>query len=247
MRNGAEAFIAVSESMIQQIRETQMEAVEQAANLITECIVADGVLFTIGTGHSYYLAAESFARAGGLWPVQVIGSGSLAMIDGSARSGRMERLEGLAACVLPDYDMRAGDVIMVISNSGRNAVPVEAALYARERGLKVIALTNVAHSMAEVPHHSTGKRLSEVADVVLDNCGVHGDAAVEVAGLAYRVGPTSTVTGALLIQAVVTQVIANLLERGIQPPVLISGNVDVPNRDQYYRAFAAKARPIKHR
>lgn len=247
MSKGIHAFFQQSNEIMRRLQETQEGPLTEAAELIANSIAGGGLLFALGTGHSYYLAGEAFARAGGLWPVQMIACSNLSMVDGSARSSRTERLEGYAACILADYDMRAGDVLLAISNSGRNAVPLEACLYARERGLKTIALTNVAHSQAESSRHSSGKRLAEVADIVLDNCGVHGDSAVSLPGLPYAVGPTSTVTGALLVNAMITQVVANLIDRGIEPPILVSANVDVPNRQALYQRYAAFNRPLKHR
>lgn len=245
--SGAESFFAASAAIMQRLQQTQLPALRQAAAVITDSIAGGGLLYTFGTGHSYYLAAEPFARAGGLWPVQVVACSNLSMLDGSARSGRTERLEGYAACLLADYDLRPGDVMLVISNSGRNAAPIEAALYARERGLRVIALTNCTHSLAEPPRHPSGQRLLDVADVVLDNCGVHGDASVELEGLDLKVGPTSTIMGATLIHALMTEVVANLLARGIEPPVLISGNVEVPDRERRYARLATYGRALRHR
>lgn len=247
MLTGTDAFFQVMNEMIKRLEETQTGTIRQAAELVTESLANGGILFTVGTGHSYYLAAEPFARAGGLWPVQVVACANLSMIDGSARSSRTERLEGYIGCVLPDYDMRPGDVMMIVSNSGRNAVGIEAALYAREKGLKTIAVTNVEHSRAESSRHSSGKKLMDLADVVLDNCGPHGDASVTLPDLPFKVGPTSTITGAILIQAMVTQVVSNLQARGVTPPVLISGNVDFPGREDRYRAMLQSSRPLRHR
>lgn len=244
---GAVGYFQVANDIIARLEATQMDALLKAAEFVTESISNGGMLFTFGTGHSYYLAGEAFARAGGLYPVQIIACSNLSMLDGSARSGRTEKTEGYVACILADYDIRPGDVVLVISNSGRNAAPIEACLYAHAKGAKVIAITNVAHSSHEAPRHSNGKRLMDIADVVLDNCGPHGDAAVELPGLTYKVGPVSTVMGAMLVNALVTQVASNLQERGIEPPVLVSGNVDIPDRERIYQNLARWPRPLKHR
>jgi uncharacterized phosphosugar-binding protein len=245
--SGAEAFFAATGAMFRRLQETQMESIRAAGRLVAESISKGGLIFTLGTGHSYYLAAEAFARAGGLWPVQVIACTNLSMLDGSARSSRTERLEGYAACILPDYEMRQGDVLIAISNSGRNAVPIEASLYARERGLKVVAATNVAHSMSVPSRHSSGNRLLDVADIVLDNCGVPGDAAVALPGMDVRVGSTSTIMGAVLIQAVMVEAVSQLQAMGLEPPVLISGNVDTPDRERRYKSLTEYGRTLKHR
>jgi len=239
-------FIDLTIGVIQEIQKSQRAALASAANLVANCIASDGMMFTIGTGHSYFLAAEPFCRAGGLAPVQQVVSGTLGMVDGSARSSAVEKLCGFAEAVLSEYDIRKGDVLLVVSNSGRNAVPIESALYARQQGASVIAVTNVAHSMSEPSRHPSGQRLLDVADIVLDNCGVHGDAALALDGLNLKVGPTSTIAGAVLINALMAQVTANLIAMGRTPPVLQSANVDDPDRAVKDRRHLV-SRPIKHR
>jgi uncharacterized phosphosugar-binding protein len=123
------------------------------------------------------------------------------------------------------YELEPGDLIVVISNSGINPVPLEVALYAKERGVTVAALTNLEHSSRAESRHSSGKKLFEVADLVLDTGGKRGDAVVPLEGVDWRVGPTSTMISVALLNAVVAQTAQNLLERGITPPALISANV----------------------
>jgi uncharacterized phosphosugar-binding protein len=127
---------------------------------------------------------------------------------------------------LDDYDVQAGDVIIVISNSGRNAAPVEMALEAKERGLVVVALTSLAHARSVPPKHASGKRLNEIADIVLDNQGVPGDGILKLEGLQPRVGPTSTVMGAIILNAIMVQAVTYILEAGGTPPVAFSANLD---------------------
>jgi uncharacterized phosphosugar-binding protein len=142
------------------------------------------------------------------------------------KSSYLERLEGYGA-ILFDYVKPAPeDIFIIISNSGRNAVPIEMALEAQKRGHKVIAVTSVAYSQSSTSRHSSGKRLFEAADVVLDNCSRAGDVAVKVPGLAQGLGPTSTITGAYLLNAVIVQATCKLIEKSVEPPVLWSGNLD---------------------
>ena len=226
MVDGAERFFTVAEGLLRRLRDSQMEAIERAADVVASRIAVGGTLFTFGSGHSHSIAVEAFARAGGLRPVQLVTNGTLAMVESPARASRVERLPGYAACVLADYNLCSGDVLLIASNSGVNAVVIEAALYARERSIPVIAVTSGMHSSREAPKHPSGKRLLDLADVVLDNCGVHGDAAVALPGVPQHVGPTSTVAGAILINALMVQVAANLSRRGMSPPLLESGNVN---------------------
>jgi uncharacterized phosphosugar-binding protein len=139
--------------------------------------------------------------------------------------GKAERLEGYAAVLLRQFDVRNGEVIIISSNSGINPLPVEMALEAKEWGLKVIAITSMAHTQDATSRHSNGKKLYQVADLVIDNCGIVGDAAIKVPGFPGRAGATSSIAGVAIINAIAVQVAENLTEKGITPPILISSNV----------------------
>jgi uncharacterized phosphosugar-binding protein len=181
---------------------------------------------TFGTGHSHLLAREISLRAGTLAPINLVYDPSLAGSLQMEKSSYLERLEGYAE-ILMDYTAPSPeDIFIIISNSGRNAVPIEMALEARKRGHKVIGLTSVAYSRSSTSRHSSGKRLFEIADVVLDNCGKHGDAVLKLPSLEQWLGPTSTITGAYLLNAVMVQAAFNLIDRSVEPPVLWSGNLD---------------------
>ena len=207
---------------------TQRPVLEAAAARIADALVAGRFLYAFGTGHSHMLAEEIFYRAGGLACAAAILDPPLMLHEGAAASSDREREPGYAARLLARYPLAAGDVLVVASNSGRNAVPVEMALAARERGLTVIALTSLAHSRAFPSRHPSGKRLFEVADLVLDNQGIPGDAGLELPGLPRRVGPTSSLTGILLLNALVVRAIELALDRGHCPDVYASSNADVP-------------------
>jgi len=186
----------------------------------------DRLVYVFGAGHSHLLAYEVFARAGGLAQMQPILDHGLDFGSGARRQGGFERLPGYARIVIQDYDIRPGDVMIVISNSGRNPAPVEMALEGKKRGATVIALTSLPHSMSVSSSDPSGKRLFEVADLVLDTGCVAGDALVKLEGLPPRVGPGSTVIGALILNAIVVQVAKNLLDRGETPAVAFSGNLE---------------------
>jgi uncharacterized phosphosugar-binding protein len=202
----------------------QVEAIHRAAEFVARTIERNGLVHTFGTGHSHLLAEEIFSRAGGLLPVNVIESAATMLHEDVVASGAWERLSGVAAVMLDSASIDSqSDVLIVISNSGRNAAPIEAAEWGRQHGVPVIALTSVAHSRSMPAVARSGKRLCEVADVVLDNLGLPGDALVDIQpGL--RVGATSTAIGACLLQCVVLETVQTCLARGIQPPVLRSGN-----------------------
>jgi uncharacterized phosphosugar-binding protein len=212
--------------LLVQAEETQAKAIRIAGQLIADCLANEGLIHVFGTGHSHMLAEELFYRAGGLAPVNAILDSGLMLHESALTSTDLERLEGYTAVVLRRYTFSPLDVMIIISNSGRNPGPIEAALEARRHNLPVIAVTALAYSQASDSRHSSGKRLFELADVVLDNGGLAGDAAVEVDGLSGRICPTSTIIGAALLQAVVYETVCALLSRGIQPRIVQSANLD---------------------
>ena len=210
---------------------TQAEAVSAAADLVAERLAAGRPFHLLGTGHAHMLAEELFYRAGGLFNINPILDPGLMLHSSALASSQFERLPGYARIVLDQHPLAAGDAILIASNSGVNAVPVEAALVSKERGLKVIALTSLNHSRSVDPRHPSGKKLFELADIVLDNCGCLGDAALEVAGLPGKIEATSTVIGAVILHSLTYEIVQRLIQVGQTPPVVISANV--PGGDQY--------------
>jgi uncharacterized phosphosugar-binding protein len=213
---------------------------EQAAQAIFESLQAGGVFHVFGSGHSHALAEEAYHRAGGLVPVNAIQEAFLTPLTSPRMSAWLERVSGLARIILDDHDLRPEEVLMVISNSGINAVPIEVALEGKARGLTVIALTSLAHSRGVPSRHASGRRLFEVADIILDNCGEPGDAAVRYEGLPGRVAPTSLLAGAYIINSLVCRVVELSLAKGLVPPVYLSANV--PGGEEHNRALEAKYR-----
>jgi uncharacterized phosphosugar-binding protein len=224
-RMSAELYIAEIMKLIDRVKETQLGNIKRAAELITDAIMRDRLVYLFGAGHSHLLAYDVFVRAGGLAQMQAMADPGLVFIGGARRQGGFERLPGYAQQLIPDYDIQPGDVMIVISQSGRNPAPVEMALEGKARGATIIALTSLPHTMSVTAANPAGKRLFEVADLVLDNCCPPGDALVKLEGLLPRVAPGSTVLGALILQAIVAQVAQNLLDRGALPAVGISGNL----------------------
>jgi len=93
-------------------------------------------------------------------------------------------------------------------------------------GATIIAVTNMTYSSSVASRHPSGLRLFELADVVIDNHGVPGDAVVQLPGLAQPVGPTSTVVGAAIVNSIVVGVAESLLQQGLVPPIFYSANLD---------------------
>lgn len=213
-------------AVLSRIETEQMQAIRSAGELVGDSIAAGGILHTFGSGHSHMIAEEAFFRAGGLAPVNAILDERLVFFNGAAESTHAEREPGYAEVLLKREDIRARDAAIIISNSGRNAVPIEVALGMKARDVKVIAITNLKQSMRSTSRHSSGKRLFELADVVIDNCVHEGDAALEIPGIPYRIGPMSTVAGAAIINAVVIEGVEVLQKRNLPVPVFSSANIE---------------------
>lgn len=212
--------------IIESIIISQLGAIEECAEAFAEALMNDRNIFLFGTGHSHMLAEEVFYRAGGLVKLQPILETSLMLHEGAAKSTEIERLEGYADILADTYSFQKNDVIVIISNSGRNGVPVDMALLAKEKGLKVIALTNIRHSSMSPSRHKSGKRLFEIADIVLDNMGCPGDASVYFEKLGRNACPTSTSAGAAILHAAVAGAIEIMLKNNVIPEVFSSSNVD---------------------
>lgn len=144
----------------------------------------------------------------------------------ASASTEWERKEGYAAEVLKRYSLGVGDVLFVVSNSGRNAVPIEMAMEADKRGAKVIAISSAKHSGGFASRHSSGKKLADVAHLVIDNGSVAGDAAVEISGLPQKVGPTSTITSAFILNSIIAEAVSRAVAVGKPPEVYPSINTD---------------------
>jgi uncharacterized phosphosugar-binding protein len=217
-------YVDAASHVLAEVAATQGEALEEAARLAADSVAAGGVLHLFGAGHSQLLALDAYVRAGGLACVNPILDPDLSPATG-LELARVERTSGRAAAILEGEDLRPGEVVLVVSNSGVNAVPVEVALGCRERGLRVVALTNLEQAKRTAPRHPSGARLHELADVVIDNRCPVGDAAVTLAS-GDRVGPLTTVVGAAVVTALCARVAELLLAQGRRPPVLASQNLD---------------------
>lgn len=211
-------------------RDRLAEPMEKAAVLIAEAARADHRVYVFGTGHSHMMAEELHYRAGGLAITVPILCGAIMLQDGAVASSHFERMQGAIEPILERYKIGAGDVLIVVSNSGVNAAPIEAALHARAKGAAVIALTSVTYSNTIAKGRT---QLSSLADVVLDNDAPAGDAVLEIEGSALNVGPVSTALGVTILNAIFADVAARLVGEGHAPIYLsanMPGSADI-NRD----------------
>ncbi len=212
--------------ILEEVKATQLENISKAAELSAESIANGGLLHSFGTGHSHLVAADVYLRAGGLLPVHAILEPGLMLHEQPFKSGELERLPGLAERVLPHHPLNSGDTLLVISNSGRNAVPIEAAMFGKKMGLSVVAVTSLKHSKSVSSRHPGGKKLYEIADVVIDNCAPPGDAILEHEEVPVPFGAISGITGPFILQALASEIVSTLVRKGIEPPVIASGNLD---------------------
>lgn len=224
--------------ILSEVTEKQMPAIDRCSEAFSDALKNDRTIFLFGTGHSHILAEELFYRAGGLVRLQPVLETSLMLHESASKSTEIERLEGYAEILFNSYNMKKDDVIVIASNSGRNGIPVDMALIAKEKGLTVIALTSVTHSKAGASRHKSGKRLFEIADIVLDNMGELGDASVDFPELGRKACPTSTSIGAAILHAAVAGAIEIMLRDGVIPEVFSSSNVD--GGDAINEAFIEK-------
>ena len=240
MREGASPYHDTIVALLDRIARSQGDALERAAQVIFASLRAGGVLHVFGSGHSHCLAEEAYHRAGGLVPVNAIQEVFLTPLTPPRVSGELERVSGLAARLLDGHVIRRGDVLLAVSNSGINPVSVEIADEGKRRGMTVIALTSVRHSQSVASRHPSGLRLLDRADVVLDNCGEPGDAAVSYPGLSWKVAPTSLLAGSYLINALVCRIVELFLACGLVPPIHVSANI--PHGDEHNRTMEATYR-----
>lgn len=214
------------EKIFNKVEETQQENIEQAAQLVAKTCEINGRFYVFGSGHSHMIAEEIYIRAGGLAFVKGILPPELMLHQMPNKSTYLERIDGYSESLLHLYKIDERDTILIISNSGRNNVPIEMALEAKKKGAKVIAMTSLDHSKHETSRHKSGKKLYEIADVVIDNCAKKGDAAYFVEGFDIPTGPTSDATGIVIANTLIVRVIDLLVSKGIKPPVFKSSNID---------------------
>ncbi|WP_317443965.1 SIS domain-containing protein [Streptomyces collinus] len=224
----ADLFFDAAIGLLQRVREEEAEAITAAGTLLADTVAAGGRLFAFGAGHSSLAAQDVVYRAGGLALMNLLAVPGVVGVDVTPATlgSALERVDGLASAVLDSSPLRAGDALVIISLSGRNALPVEMALGARALGVRVIGVTSVAYATETSSRHSSGTFLRDHCDIVLDSKIAVGDAELTLDTIPAPFAPASTVVTSALMQAVMATTAATLADRGIEPPLLRSGNVD---------------------
>lgn len=221
-----ETIFTTGKEIVERLYNTQKDNLHEASMLIATAHKNGHKFFVTGSGHSHSVAEEMYGRAGTLAFTVPILTQELTLIDHPVKSTYLERLEGYAKILIDLYKVSEGDVVLIASNSGRNAFPVEMAMEAKKKGAKVICITNMKHSQATTSRHSSGKKLYEVSDVIIDNCGEIGDASTSVKGTDKIIFPTSSIANAFICQTINGEVCACLHDMGCEVEVFISANLD---------------------
>lgn len=213
--------------ILQKAIESQENVLKAVADKMADVIADDHIIYVFGAGHAGIISEEMFYRAGGLVPiVPIFAPGLVTFTRPATLETELERLSGYASLLLKACKVSDRDLLIVHSNSGRNTVAIEMAEEARRNGTPVVALTSVTHSSSVSSRHPAGFKLMDVADYVIDNCGVVGDAVVPLDGTEQYSGSTSTVVGAALMNALVVETAMTLLARGFEAPIFRSANLD---------------------
>ncbi len=226
---------------IKQAIEKNEETIKLVAEKFAENIENDKIIHTFGTGHSHMLGIEMFARAGGLGNVNAILDPDVLTSNGAQRSCALEKLPGLADIIFDSYTIEKGDIMLITSNSGRNAVPIEMAMRCQKEGIYCIALTNLEQSKNTVSRHPSGKRLFECVDCVIDSCIPSGDATLDINGI--KTGPASSIVTMTLMNTIIFEAIKIVVSHGKKPYVFQSQNVDGFDNDAIYKHYQTR---VKH-
>ncbi|MBP3348519.1 MAG: SIS domain-containing protein [Clostridia bacterium] len=206
---------------------TQQDTLNKVSELLAEKIENKNNVFVFGCSHAGILAEEVFYRTGGLAVINpIFFPGFMLNTRPITMTSQLERLPGLGKIILEQNHVSEGDLLILHSVSGRNTVPVDMALEAKKLGVTTVCITNISYSNAVTSRHPSGKRLFEVCDLVIDNCGDVGDAAITLDGLAEKIGPTSTAVGTALLNAIVIDAVEKMISDGIVPPVFMSANLN---------------------
>jgi uncharacterized phosphosugar-binding protein len=214
--------------LLKRIEDEEGPALSQAADLLADAIVSGQRIFAFGCTHSSLPIQDLVYRAGGLMLINPLFGPGIASLDlkYSTMSSEIERLSGYARILLDNSPIQTKDVLILVSVSGRNAVPIEMAQLAHERGIKVIGVTSRAYSGAVSSRHPSGRKMHDFADVVLDNKVEKGDAMLQAEGLPVKFCPASGVTSIAILQSLVAATVEKLLLRDYKPPIFVAGNVD---------------------
>lgn len=230
MSNMPKRYLQTVVDRLTTVMDTQTDAIEEAAKVCAEAILSDNLVFTFGTGHGSFAAMEMYPRTGTVTGFRPIVESSMISFhrvlgDAGARQYRfIHAQEGYGKAIFDSHQTVSGDAIIMFSHSGMNAVTLDIAIAAKEKGMKVIAVTSIPHSSSVVSRHSSGKRLYEIADVTIDTGVPLGDAGIEIPGVEGRTGATSTSVAIAVGHAINSTTAELVAETGRNPYIMVSPN-----------------------
>lgn len=228
-------------NVLEKIKTTQKEKIETAANMVARVIENDGIIYIFGCGHSHLIGLDCFYRAGGLVNVSAMLDTDLMLHNGAAKSSKMEKMSGIAESIFERYCITQNDILIIVSTSGKNAVPCEMADVATKNGIPNISVLSSAYfdDRTETP------KLYECSDIYIDNCVPHGDAVMDIIGTDVKMGSVSTASSSFILQSVLLEAAEIAAKNGVQLPIYKSGNVD--GGAEFNKALIKKYLPrIKH-
>lgn len=238
-----------STEVLNQVWNTQAENIHRAAAKMAESIAGGGLVHLFGSGHSVLPVLDIFPRYGSFPGFHPLMDARLMWFNVTGSGGApgvlwLEHREGYAPVLFQHQPIRAGDVMLIFSHGGLNAAGIEVAMESKTRELTTIAVTSLSNYRARQAEHSSGKKLADVADVVIDNCVPAEDALVPIEGWRAPVAAGSTLAFIAIAMSLVAQVAAELARRGTRPPVFVSPNVPGIPRDNNAQVFAAYERSL---
>lgn len=249
-------FPSIARDIITKIETTQSEQLVAAADLYARCIANDGLVHLWGGGHSALGVLETFPRIGsiiGFHPIlelPITYYSNVVGVSGLRQALFLERVSGYAETVLQNFEFGVNDCMCVISSTGINSVAIEIALGSQERGMPVVAITSVAHQASTTSRHSSGKRLADMADIVIDNCTPPGDASIHVEGCDYPTSSTSNLAVITIVQTLNALVAERLVKLKKKPLILGSPHFvatqaeSAQNIEEYYTEFRRRTRRL---
>ena len=224
----SDRWLATARDVLEQVATTQTNAIDAAGATFADSIAADRLVHVFGSGHSRMNTEEMFPRIGsypGFHPIAAHAlSNHVGVVgpNGLRQAMYLEKVPGFARIILQQFKIHPGDSFLIFSSTGINGTVVEVALLAKAMGLPVVAVTSLQHTEATPSRHPSGRKLAEIADITIDNCSPPGDAATEIDGIPFKVGPVSSIGAIAVVNALKTRTAELLVERGVVPTVLTS-------------------------